>query len=194
MKYMITGGNSGLGQVLCQHFSGDSYSRSNGHDIVVDYEKIAQASLDYDVFINNASDNIFGKGWTGFGQTKLLYEVAMLWQTKNKSGHIINIGGVGSEDFSPPFSGWESYNTNKRALKHLSLQWTQAFKSGQVLFRTSLLTVDRLDTPTGRSRPSWTGNGVDSNDIVNLLEVCLNVKPNTCVGEIQAWVNIDYNN
>ena len=188
MKYMITGGNAGLGLTLCQRFGGDSYSRSNGYDITEDYKKLARLSLDYDVVINNAYDGVPGESWHGFGQVRLLHEVAMFWQKNNKSGYIINIGGVGSEDGSAPFDGWESYNANKRALKHMSLQWTQAFRNAQVKFRTSLLTIDRLDTPRGRTTPQWTGNGVDTGDVADMIRLCTAVQDNTCVGEIKAWV------
>jgi hypothetical protein len=109
----------------------------------------------------------------------------MAWQAAGKGGHIINIGGVGAEDTGPPFPGWESYNANKRALKHTSLQWTAAFRNGQVKFRTSLLTIDRLDK-------NDIGDGHDLQDIGDMVDLCLNVRANTCVGEIKAWVNLDY--
>jgi len=189
---LITGGNQGLGLALAEHFGAYSVSRNTGHDIIERRELIADLSLDYDVFINNAYDGVFGQSRTAYGQAQLLTEVAMLWQDRGKSGYIINIGGVGSEDTSAPYPGWESYNANKAALKHQSLQWTQAFRSGQVSFRTTLLTVDRLDTPAGRARPTWTGNGVSAQDVIHMIELCLNCQPNTCVGEIVTWVNLDY--
>lgn len=185
MKYMITGGNAGLGAVLCQKFNGDSYSRGSGYDIGKDYLSLAGISLDYDVFVNNAYDGMLGQSWHGVGQTRLLHEVAMSWKLAGKDGYIINIGGVGSEDSSPPFPGWESYNANKRGLKHMSLQWTQAFKNSQVNFRTSLLTIDRLDKNN-------IGDGHDLQDIADMIDLCLGVQPNTCIGEIKAWVNLDH--
>jgi NAD(P)-dependent dehydrogenase (short-subunit alcohol dehydrogenase family) len=192
MKYMITGGNTGLGLVLRQYFGADSYSRGNGYDIVDQRDIIADLSLNYDVFINNAYDGEFGTSRTAYGQVQLLTEVAMVWQANQKLGHIINIGGVGSEDTGAPFTGWESYNANKAALKHHSLQWSQAFRTGQVSFRTTLITVDRLDTPAGRARPSWTGNGVSTNDVAKQIELCINANANTCVSEIVSWVNLDH--
>jgi hypothetical protein len=69
MKYMITGGNTGLGLVLRQYFGADSYSRGNGYDIVDQRDIIADLSLNYDVFINNAYDGEFWNKsnclWTG---------------------------------------------------------------------------------------------------------------------------------
>jgi NAD(P)-dependent dehydrogenase (short-subunit alcohol dehydrogenase family) len=192
MTCMITGGNSGLGLVLAQRFNADSYSRHNGYDIVEQRNGIADLSLNYNVFINNAYDGTFGVSRTEYGQVQLLTEVAMAWKTNNKTGHIINIGGVGSEDTGAPFTGWETYNANKAALKHHSLQWSQAFRTGQVPFRTSLITVDRLDTPAGRARPTWTGNGVMLQDVISQVELCINTAPNTCVSEIISWVNLDH--
>lgn len=192
MKYMITGGNRGLGLLLTERYQGDSFSRSNGYDIIKDRQRLAELSLGYDVFINNAFDGPFQETWADFGQTKLLYEVAAAWKAANKSGFIINIGSSGSEDVVAPEPNWETYRVNKAALKHHSEQWTRAFKNNQVLFRTSLITVDRLDTPLSRSRPTWTGNGVGLGDVADMIDLCLSVNSNTCVGEIKAWVNLDH--
>lgn len=189
---MITGGNRGLGQHLVQKFNGDSFSRSSGFDIVKDQDRLAEASLDYDVFINNAFDGPFQESWADFAQVKLLYQVATAWRSRGKTGWIINIGSSGSEDIVAPDPDWETYRVNKAALKHHSQQWTRAFKQNQVLFRTSLITVDRLDTPLSRSRATWTGNGIDLGDVADMIQLCLDLKPNTCVEEITAWVALDY--
>jgi NAD(P)-dependent dehydrogenase (short-subunit alcohol dehydrogenase family) len=192
MKYMITGGNRGLGLELCTAYQGDSYSRANGYDITKDREKLAELSLNYDVFINNAFDGPFQETWADFGQVKLLFEVASLWQKNNKAGYIINIGSSGSESIVAPEPSWETYRVNKVALKHHSLQWTQAFKQNQTLFRTSLITVDRLDTELSRSRATWTGNGVNLSDVKTMIDLCIGLNPNSCIGEVTAWVNLDY--
>jgi len=192
MKYMITGGNRGLGLELCKQYNGDSYSRSTGYDIIKDRTRLAEISLDYDVFVNNAFDGPFQETWADFGQVKLLFEVANLWKQNNKAGYIINIGSSGSEDVVAPEPSWETYRVNKVALKHHSLQWTRAFKQNQTLFKTSLITVDRLDTELSRSRATWTGNGVDLLDVKSMIDLCTSSQPNTCIGEIGAWVNLDY--
>jgi NAD(P)-dependent dehydrogenase (short-subunit alcohol dehydrogenase family) len=191
MKYMITGGNRGLGQALCEQFNGDSYSRNSGYDITKDREQLVEASLQYDVFVNNAFDGPFQESWADFAQVKLLFEVANAWKNANKGGYIINIGSSGSESIVSPDPTWETYRVSKAALKHHSLQWTQAFKENQTLFRTSLITLDRLDTVLSRGRPNWTGNGIDLSDVGNMINTCINVKNNTCIGEITAWVNFD---
>jgi NAD(P)-dependent dehydrogenase (short-subunit alcohol dehydrogenase family) len=193
MKYMITGGNRGLGLKLTEHYKGDSYSRSTtGHDIIKHRQELAELSLGYDVFVNNAFDGPFQETWADFGQVKLLFEVASLWQKQGKTGCIINIGSSGSEDIVAPEPSWETYRVNKVALKHHSLQWTRAFKTNQVAFRTSLITVDRLDTELSRSRPTWTGNGVNLGDVASMVDLCINSNANTCIGEITAWVNLDH--
>lgn len=188
---MITGGNRGLGLELCKQYEADSFSRATGYDITKDREKLAELSLGYDVFVNNAFDGPFQETWADFGQVKLLFEVASLWQKNNKAGYIINIGSSGSETIVAPEPSWETYRVNKVALKHHSQQWTQAFKANLVSFRTSLITVDRLDTELSRSRTTWTGNGVNLTDVRNMIDLCLNMNPNTCVGEVIAWVNLD---
>lgn len=192
MKYMITGGNRGLGLELVKHFGGDSYSRSNGFDITKDVDAIARKSLEYDVFVNNAFDGPFQEPWANFGQTKLLWAVADLWAREKKSGYIINIGSVGSETVVAPEPSFETYRISKSALKEHSRQWTRAFKENRVPFRTTLLTLDRLDTDLTRSRPTWTGNGLNTADICNYIELIINAQPNTCLEEIIAWVNFDH--
>lgn len=193
MKSMVTGGNRGLGLAICQHYNADSFSRSTtGHDITKHCQELAQISLDYDVFVNNAFDGPFQEPWADFAQVKLLFAVADLWRAQNKSGWIINIGSSGSEEVVAPDPSWETYRVSKAALKHHSQQWTRAFKANQVLFRTSLITLDRLDTELSRSRATWTGNGVDLHNVIDMIDLCLAAKQNTCIGEILAWVNFDH--
>ena len=194
MKYIITGGNQGLGQAFVDHFSGDSYSRSTGYDITKETDRawLANKSLEYDVFINNAFDGPFQESWADFGQIKLLYDIANCWKQNNKTGYIINIGSVGSESVVAPDPEFETYRVSKAALKEHSRQWTRAFKENKTLFKTSLLTIDRLDTELTRSRASWTGNGLNTSDICSYVELITNLQPNTCIEEIIAWVNFDH--
>ena len=194
MKMLVTGGNRGLGLVLCQHFGADSISRSSGFDIANsdDRQKIADMSMEYDVFVNNAFDGPFQEPWSDFGQIKLLWAVADAWKSCNKNGYIVNIGSVGSESVTAPDPSWETYRINKAALKEHSRQWTRAFKENLVPFRTSLLTLDRLDTELSRGRANWTGNGLDLSDIASYIETLLGSKPNTCIEEIISWVNLNH--
>lgn len=192
MKVMVTGGNRGLGKEFVKHFEADSYSRSNGYDITKDIDRLARASLEYDVFINNAFDGPFQEEWADFGQVKLLYAVADLWARENKVGYIINIGSVGSENVVAPVPSFETYRISKVALKEHSRQWTRAFKENRVPFKTSLLTLDRLDTELTRSRPTWTGNGQSVTDVCGYVDMIIQSQANTCVEEIVTWVNFDY--
>jgi hypothetical protein len=193
MKYMITGGNRGLGAKFVDHFNGDSYSRSSGYDITKDIDKLAVKSLDYDVFINNAFDGPFQEEWADFGQVRLLYAVAELWAKENKTGYIINIGSSGSENIVAPIPSFETYRVSKAALKEHSRQWTRAFKENKVPFKTSLLTLDRIDIELTRSRPNWTGNGLNTTDICSYIELITNAQSNTCIEEIIGWVNFEHN-
>ena len=194
MTFLITGGNRGLGEYLCARFRGDSVNRSLGYDITQDRDRehIAAMSLAHDVFINNAFDGPFQEPWADFAQTKLLWTVADLWRQNQKTGIIINIGSVGTEIVAAPNPGFETYRVSKSALKAHSLQWTRAFKENQVQFRTTLLTLDRLDTELSRSRPSWTSNGLALSDVGDYVDLILAAKINTCIGEIVAWVNFDH--
>jgi NAD(P)-dependent dehydrogenase (short-subunit alcohol dehydrogenase family) len=192
MKIMVTGGNRGLGLALCERFDADSYSRSNGFDITQNAQDLAQRSLAYDVFVNNAFDGPFQETWADFAQTKLLWHVADLWRQNQKDGIIINIGSVGTETVTAPNPGFETYRVAKAALKSHSLQWTRAFKDDQVRFRTTLLTLDRLDTELSRSRPTWTGNGVSLDEVGDYVDTILRSRANTCIQEIVVWVNFDH--
>lgn len=192
MKFMITGGSRGLGAALVSHFNGDSFCRGNGYDITKDLDRLAELSLNYDVFVNNAFDGPFHEPWANFAQTNLLYAVGEHWRKNNKTGYIVNIGSTGSESIVSPDPSFETYRVSKVALKAHSKQWTKAFKDNRVLFRTSLLTLDRLDTDLTRSRASWTGNGLNTADICQYIELIINSQPNTCIEEIVAYVNFDH--
>lgn len=198
-KYLITGANHGLGLELAKHFRGINVSRSddgNGiqADITQDVERIAQASLDYDVFINNAFDGPAGEPWANFAQVNILIAVYKKWKEAGKTGHIINIGSVGEKTIVAPEPEFERYRIPKAALSHTSKQCTQAFKQNIVNFKTSLLTIDRVDLPHIRERASWTGNGVDPQDIIRSIEFILDSNPNSCVEEITTWVNFEFGN
>ena len=194
MKMMVTGGNRGLGLALCERYAATSYSRVTGHDITQAEHRrqLALLSIDHDVFVNNAFDGPFQESWADFGQCRLLWDVASAWQAHDKQGIIINIGRVGSETITSPEPSWETYRVAKAALKSHSQQWTKAFRDNRVKFRTSLLTLDRLDTVLSRSRSNWTGNGIDLSDIICYIDLIINAQPNTCIEEIRAWVNFDH--
>jgi NAD(P)-dependent dehydrogenase (short-subunit alcohol dehydrogenase family) len=193
MKFLITGGNRGLGLHLVEHFHGDSISRNNGWDITQDVEKIAKHSLDYDVFVNNAFDGPPHESWANFAQTNLYLAVYDAWKSADKSGYIFNIGSSGSKHIVSPEPRFETYRVSKAALEHASKQGTQAFKQNTVKFQTSLLTLDRLDTPLSQSRSSWTGNGINLQDISNFIKYAMSVSKNTVIEETTFYCNFNYN-
>lgn len=194
MKILVTGGNNGLGKEIVSYFSADSISRSNGYDITKNVNAIALMSLEYDVFVNNAFDGPPQEEWANFGQVNVLQEVYTMWKANNKSGIIINIGSVGERTIVAPEPSFETYRVAKAALKHASLQCSKAFKENLVPFKTTLLSLDRLDTYLTRSRGSWTGNGINCRDVCDQIGLIFNLSTNTCIDEIVTSVNFNHNN
>ena len=193
MKMLVTGGNRGLGKHLVEVFGGDSVSRSIERlDINHHTQQIADRSLDYDVFVNNAFDGPPQESWANFGQAQIYFAVYDAWKAANKSGWIINIGSSGEKHVVAPEPRFETYRVSKAALSHASKQGTQAFKQNLVPFKTTLITLDRLDTELSRSRPTWTGNGINLVDISNFIHYGTNINSNTCIEEITFYCNFDY--
>jgi len=191
MSYLITGGNRGLGLELCNQLGGHGISRSTGYDITKNVNEIAELSLQHDIFINNAFDGPPQEQWANFGQVNVLLAVYEKWKSANKSGWIINIGSVGSKYIVAPEPSFETYRTAKAALEFASKQCTSAFKNNLVLFKTTLITLDRLDTPLSRSRESWTGNGISCSNVAEYIKFIANLSENTCVEETTFYVNFN---
>lgn len=189
MKVLVTGGNRGLGLSIVNQLGADSISRTDGSDITKDVVAIAKQSLDYDVFVNNAFDGPPQEEWANFGQVQLLLEVYKQWKEAGKEGWIFNIGSIGERTIVAPEPSFETYRIAKGALAHASRQCTAAFKNDIVKFKTTLITPDRLDTDLSRSRTSWTGNGIDCNDIVNFINYTTKISSNSVVEEIILQVN-----
>ena len=194
MKMLVTGGNRGLGLHLVNVFGADSVSRATNLDITNEQvvKLIAQQSLNYDVFVNNAFDGPPQEAWANFAQTNLYMAVYDKWKDAGKAGHIFNIGSVGEKTVVAAEPRFETYRVAKTALAHASKQGTQSFKQNLVQFRTTLITPDRLDTELSRSRPTWTGNGVDLTDISNFIQYATTVSPNTVVEEATFYVNFEH--
>jgi NAD(P)-dependent dehydrogenase (short-subunit alcohol dehydrogenase family) len=194
MKMLITGGNRGLGKHLVDVFGADSVSRATNLDITNEQavKLIAQQSLNYDVFVNNAFDGPPQEAWANFAQTNLYMAVYDKWKDAGKSGHIFNIGSVGEKHVVAAEPRFETYRVAKTALAHASRQGTQSFKQNLVQFRTTLITPDRLDTELSRSRPTWTGNGIALTDISNFIRYATTVSPNTVVEEATFYVNFEH--
>lgn len=193
MKVLITGGNRGLGLHLTNAFNADSISRTNGWDITKDVDKIAEKSLEYDVFINNAFDGPPQEPWANFAQINIYLAVYQRWKDNNKLGFIFNVGSIGNKNIVAPEPSFETYRISKSALEHASKQGTQAFKHGHVKFKTTLINFDRLDTELSRNRPTWTGNGVNLVDIENFIKYSMSLHKNTAIDEINFYCNLNYN-
>jgi NAD(P)-dependent dehydrogenase (short-subunit alcohol dehydrogenase family) len=192
MKVLVTGGNRGLGKHLVEVFNGTSISRADNLDITKDYKSIATMSLDYDIFINNAFDGPPQEEWANFGQVHVLEAVYDAWSQNNKKGYIFNIGSIGEKSIVAREPGFETYRVAKAALAHASKQCTASFKANKVAFKTTLITLDRLDTELSRSRTTWTGNAINLNDVSNFIKYAQNLDSNTCIEEITFYCNLDY--
>ena len=192
MKILVTGGNRGLGLDIVNELSADGISRQSGFDITKDIKAIAEKSLDYDVFINNAFDGPPQEEWANFAQTNLLLEVYKQWAEQDKQGWIFNIGSVGEQIIVAPDPSWETYRVSKAALRHASQQCTRAFKDNKVKFKTTLISPDRIDTELTRSRATWTGNGVNTNDIIKFIQYATTVAPNTVIEDVVVWCNLEH--
>jgi NAD(P)-dependent dehydrogenase (short-subunit alcohol dehydrogenase family) len=192
MKMLVTGGNRGLGKHLVEEFASTSVSRTDGIDITRDANAIAAMSLDYDVFVNNAFDGPPQEAWANFGQVQVYFAVYDAWRAANKTGWIVNIGSVGNKTVVAPEPRFETYRVAKAALAHASWQGTAAFKTNVVPFKTTLITLDRLDTELSRSRANWTGNAINLKAISNFIRYTQTLDSNTCIEEITFYCNLDY--
>ena len=191
-RYYITGNNRGLGLDLSKRFNADGCSRTTGLDITKAIDLIVEDSIHYDVFINNAFDGPPDTDWACYAQVNLLQAIYKRWKKINKRGWIFNIGSIGEKNIVAPVPEFETYRVAKSALSHASKQCTQAFKEDLVGFKTTLITPDRIDTPLSRSRESWTGNGIDTKDIGDFIEWCIQTQDNTVIEEVVLCVNLDY--
>ncbi len=198
MRWLVTGGNQGLGEQIIreisQHGEVESVSRSQGYDIKdhASRKSIAEMSLDFDVFVNNAFDGPPHKPWADFGQTKLMYQVFELWRAQNKKGYVFNVGSYATQTQVEHYLEFEFYRASKMALDHASYRATDAFLKNEVLFRTTLLRPGRLDTEKSRSKKNWTGNGHSLESLVSLMRLCLSLPGNTCVRDINLNVNLHW--
>lgn len=192
MRMLVTGGNRGLGKHLVEEFDGTSISRTDNIDITKDTAAIAAMSLDYDVFVNNAFDGPPQEEWANFGQSQVYFAVYDAWKAANKTGLIVNIGSTGSKSIVAPEPRFETYRVAKSALEHTSKQGTAAFKSNTVPFKTTLITLDRLDTELSRSRTNWTGNGINLTEVSNFIKYVQTLNANTCIDEIIFYCDLDY--
>ena len=189
-RYYITGNNRGLGLVLSDYFKADGCSRQSGKDITKDVDTIANESLHYDVFINNAFDGPPDSEWANYAQVNILQAVYKKWKEAGKTGWIFNIGSSGEKTIVAPEPDWETYRVSKAALNHASKQCTKAYKDGIVNFKTTLISPDRLDTPLSRSRESWQGGGIDCTDIAKFIDYVVGLTDPAVVEEISISVNI----
>lgn len=137
MKYAITGHTQGLGQAIARHVGEANvvgFSRSNGYNITLleHRQRIVQAALDCDVFINNAH--------AGYSQTQLLYDVWSAWGDMHKT--IVNIGSNTTDGIK---NHAHQYTAQKASLEKASEQLSNLNRPCRVcVFRFGYIGTERV--------------------------------------------------
>jgi NAD(P)-dependent dehydrogenase (short-subunit alcohol dehydrogenase family) len=145
MKILITGSpNYGIASALNNLLSANHEltfigKRFNGSDLTYEVEmtKLAVASLNYDVFINNSR-------LSNYAQIRLFEKVYTTWLRNNKTnGRIINVGStvdIASDKVL-------QYGAEKAALKRISEQAGQACVFRKSNIKVTYLSMGWVDTP-----------------------------------------------
>ena len=167
MKSMvyITGGSEGVGKDIFDHYSpqAKSFSRRTGYDIGKDEDRrrIVEESLECDIFVNFAHNGHYT------GQPQLLYDIFALWEEKEKSGYIVNMGTYSTFSSSPKF---RRYAVVKKALDIANQQCCKKIENGLVPFRMTNLRPGMLDTEKSRQKDHWEGVGVTGESICKTID------------------------
>lgn len=161
----VTGGAEGLGRGICEYFgeTSQSFSRRNGFDIGIEEvrQKLVTKSLDCDIFVNLAHNGHFS------GQTQLLYDLFASWESKRKSGYIINIGSYSTYSVPPVF---KRFAVIKHGLDVASRQCCRKLENSRLPFRITNLRPALLDIEKTRAHPQWKGAAVSSRNIAQIIE------------------------
>ena len=86
MKILVLGGTAGIGKIVADHFSATAISRSTGHGLPENSEKVVGLSLEYDIVINCIPDE---------SQNSIL---ELLWEEHkrlNLNTYFITMGTMG---------------------------------------------------------------------------------------------------
>ena len=103
----LTGHTGHVGKIIQRKYEVIGFSRSTGHDIRTDRNKILELCENANVFINCAH------GGPGFAQTNMFWDIFNLWKDQDKV--IINIG-TASADYSMWSTIRQQYSSEKAAL------------------------------------------------------------------------------
>jgi NAD(P)-dependent dehydrogenase (short-subunit alcohol dehydrogenase family) len=140
LKVLMTGNPTyGLAEKFSiVHTQTDFASRTNNYDLCTKQGrvKLAQSSLNCDVFINSSA-------LYQFNQSLVLETVWKTWQENSKKGLIINIGST--VDRSTKGAEW-IYPQEKKALKSMSHQYAMLGIWGSSGIRVSYISFGSLET------------------------------------------------
>lgn len=175
---LITGGSTGVGKHIVDHFSpnSQSLSRSTGHDIGLAEGRraIIEESLKHDIFINHAHNGHL------VGQTQLLYELFEAWEKHAKPGYIFTTGSFATH--IPP-KDYKRYAVIKRSLEIAHQQCCKKIENGLVPFRMTLLTPGMLESEKEKST-QWQGHRLQGQEIAPLIEYLYNTPRTLLFNEV----------
>ncbi|MEM7646960.1 MAG: hypothetical protein AAF203_08630 [Pseudomonadota bacterium] len=163
MKVLITGGTSGFGQELVTFFSPNSLGLGRGNGWYFQdplcQEKVAQESLEFDVFVNFA----FIDPQT---QLNLLKSVFNLWTDKKKDGLIVNFGTINTYYKRTSLN---EYSIGKSAIDEACYQMAKMGLSGQTSVRTTNLRPGYLEMKKNCQKPHFK-NGYSAQQVGEMIQ------------------------
>ena len=181
MKVLVTGNpNFGIAESINKHFLGHElafYSRNYNNFDLTNPEKItelANVSLHYDVFINNAR---LGK----YNQVNLYEEVYRKWILEKKQGLIINMGSTADTARDAN----HTYASEKAALKKSSEGGSFANNFKNTGIKVTYISFGWVATPVlNRDLPNVKKHSPD--EIASLLKWIVEYPVNSsCINEIR---------
>lgn len=179
MRIAITGHTSGLGQELYNRFQNSGhkctgFSRQTGHDIETQIFAIVAASMDCDLFVNNA--------YSGFSQTELLYELWAQWKDLPRT--IIN---VSSRSGDTPAASYNPYKIHKKSLTETCQQLQRTRKNCRVIcIKPSL-----IDTPMTQNVAQ---KMLTTAEVAQVIEWILQLPAHLLVADISLVYHEQHNN
>lgn len=159
MKVLITGGTSGFGKEIVDFFGHGSLGLGRGNDWALQdiytHEKIAEKSLEYDIFINYAF-------LSGEIQLSILQKVFEKWLENDKTGLIVNFGTINTYYQRTTLN---KYAIQKAMVDEACRQMSKVCLSGGASFSLTNLRLGYLNMLKNIGKKYYTGSGISSTQI-----------------------------